>query len=151
MFAVLDTENGPVDIYGHVSLILPDGRVVVFGGVSTDAALPLSTIWILDTSQATWSWETVTIISDAVPTGRRAFAAAVLPDGKILIHGGADKDVQTTFSDGWILDLFDNPVTWTRIPLLDEIGPRHDHFAVAYGQQVIFGFGKKEFAIRLPL
>jgi hypothetical protein len=41
-----------------------------------------------------------------------------------------------------MLDTTTNPWTWSRIDALSQIGARRDHFAVCYGGQVIFGFGR---------
>ena len=141
-FNSLSTSNAPPDIYGHASVILSDGRILVLGGYSPSQSqlLPFSTIWVLDTSKAQWS--VMSITSSSLPSPRVAFAAAVIGSGKVIIHGGCDSSFQTNFADGWILDTTTNPWTWSKIEALSQIGARRDHFAVSYGGQVIFGFGE---------
>ena len=142
-FTPLPTANGPPDLYGHTSLVLRNGSLLVFGGYSQSQGtlLPFSTIWILDTWADTFAWSTVRVDSTTLPTGRRGFAAVVLSDDRILIHGGSDADLQTTYSDGWILDTTKDPMVWTQVDSLSALGPRRDQMVVAIGSVVIFGFG----------
>ncbi|KAF8199705.1 hypothetical protein BJ912DRAFT_662359 [Pholiota molesta] len=142
-FALLSTDNAPPDIYGHVSIILSDGRILVFGGYSPSQGnlLPFSTIWILDTTQSTLAWTVITTATTSLPSPRVAFAAVLIEGGKIIIHGGSDAAFQTNFRDGWVLDTSQNPMTWTVVGGLSQLGGRRDHLAVPSGGQVIFGFG----------
>ncbi|EIW57282.1 uncharacterized protein TRAVEDRAFT_29424 [Trametes versicolor FP-101664 SS1] len=142
-FTQLPTTNGPPDILGHTSIVLSDQRLLVFGGYSPSqsALLPFSTIWSLDTTQSTLTWSTLSISTSSLPSPRRGFAAAFLDDGKVLIQGGADADMQNLFSDGWVLDTTQSPMVWSAVDALSQLGPRRDHFAVALGSEVLFGFG----------
>jgi hypothetical protein len=145
-FALLPTDNAPPDIYGHVSLTLSDGRILVFGGYSPSQGnlLPFSTIWILDTTQSTLAWTVITTATTSLPSPRVAFAAVLIEGGKIIIHGGSDAAFQTNFRDGWVLDTSQNPMTWTVVEGLSQLGGRRDHLAVPSGGQVIFGFGTSQ-------
>ena len=58
--------------------------------------------------------------------------------------------MQTVFGDGWVLDTTQSPMSWTTVDALLQVGPRRDHFAVAVGSEVIFGFGVCSFT-SLPL
>ena len=140
-FALLPP-NGPPDIYGHASIILSDGRLLVFGGYSSSQGtlLPFSTVWMLDTSQSNLAWTVVQTPTSPFPSPRIAFAAVLLDDGGILIHGGSDAHLQTNFADGWILNT--STMIWTQLAALSQLGARRDHFAVCQGDQVLFGFGK---------
>lgn len=142
-FSTLPSTNGPPDLYGHTSLVLWDGSLLVFGGYceSQNTLLPFSTIWTLDTWANTFTWSSARVDNTTLPPPRRNFAAVVLPDGRILIHGGSDAILQTTYSDGWILDTTKDPMVWTQANSLSALGPRRDHMAVAIGSVVIFGFG----------
>jgi len=142
-FAALPTTNGPPDLYGHSSLVLRNGSLLVFGGYSQTqgALLSFSTIWILDTWADTFTWSLAKVDNTTLPLARRNFAAVVLSDGRILIQGGSDAVLQTTYSDGWILDTTMDPMVWTQVDSLSALGPRRDHMAVAIGSVVIFGFG----------
>ncbi|KAF9779020.1 hypothetical protein BJ322DRAFT_1113881 [Thelephora terrestris] len=142
-FTALPTLNAPPDIYGHTSLVLWNGTLLVFGGYSQsqDTLLSFSTIWTLDTWADTLTWSFARIDNTTLPLARRNFAAVVLSDGRILIHGGSDAVLQTTYSDGWILDTTKDPMVWSQVGPLSTLGPRRDHMAVAIGPVVIFGFG----------
>ena len=151
-FTQLPSENSPPALYGHAAVVLSDRRMVVFGGFSQsgNTLLPFSTIWSLDTTQANSSWTTVQVSNADLPTPRRGFAAAALDNGKVVIQGGATADMQTVFSDGWVLDTTQSPMVWTSVDALSQVGPRRDHFAVAVGSEVIIGFGACSLGL-LPL
>ncbi|KAL0953257.1 hypothetical protein HGRIS_004507 [Hohenbuehelia grisea] len=144
-FTQLSSTNGPPDIYGHACIILPDGRLLVFGGYSQSQGrhIPFDVIWVLDTTKdsGTPEWTLLAVSTSNLPSPRRAFAAVLLPDGRILIHGGSDAHLQFNFEDGWILDLSQDSAVWTKVDPLSQLGARRDHFAVASGNEVIFGFG----------
>ncbi|KAJ7261735.1 hypothetical protein B0H12DRAFT_334045 [Mycena haematopus] len=136
-FTALPTDNAPPGLTGHAAIILPNGQILIFGGVSANGLLSFDTIYIFDTNTDTWS--TQTIVSSTLPGGRRDFAYVLLDDNAILIHGGCDAVFENTYSDGYIYNI--TTTTWTSVPALEELGQRRDHFAVSYGGQVIFGFG----------
>ncbi|KAF9451905.1 hypothetical protein P691DRAFT_785787 [Macrolepiota fuliginosa MF-IS2] len=140
-FSQLPAENGPPALYGHASLMLTDGRLLVLGGITQGSPIPFSTIWVLDTTKDALIWVPLQVDTSSLPAPRRAFAAAVIAEGKILIHGGSDESLQTNFDDGWILDTSREPAVWTRIDQLTQIGPRRDHCAISSNEQVIFSFG----------
>lgn len=144
-FTQLPSTNGPSDLYGHASIALPNGLILVFGGYcqSLNIFVPFSTIWVIDTTQSDLTWVTWSASNTSIPFPRREFAAVLLDDGKVLIHGGID--VQTVYSDGWVLDTTQNPMVWTPVEVMSELGPRYDHFAVVVGSQVVFGWGRSPY------
>lgn len=135
--------NAPPDIYGHASLILPDGRLLILGGycASCGELIPLNTIWSLDTTQAILAWDMISVSNYTMPNPRRDFAAVVLATGEILIHGGGDGELQTTYSDGWILNTTQIPMVWQEAQSLQQLGARKDHLAIQCNGQVLFAFG----------
>ena len=142
-FTVLPSENGPPDIVGHASVLLSDGRLLVFGGYSQSlGSFPsLSTIWVLNTSQSLPSWSLLQISSSSpLPAPRRSFAATSLSNGNVLIHGGTNT-LQENFADGWILSTSQNVIQWKQIESLSQLGARRDHFAIPAGDLVLFDFG----------
>jgi N-acetylneuraminic acid mutarotase len=142
-FSQLPSDNGPSDIYGHCSTILSNGKMVVLGGYSASEAkmISFSTIWSLDTTSSSFSWSTESVSSSSVPPGRRAFACTWLEGDKVLIHGGSDASFQSTYNDGWVLDASKNPMEWSSVSALSQLGARRDHSAVQVGSQVLFFFG----------
>ncbi|KAH7890564.1 hypothetical protein F5I97DRAFT_47380 [Phlebopus sp. FC_14] len=135
--------DAPPDIYGHASLVLPDGKLVVLGGCCASCAqlVPMSTVWSLDTTQNTLNWQVLLVSNSSLASPRRDFSAVVLSNGNILIHGGGDAQLETTYSDGWILDTSQIPMVWQNVEVLAQVGPRKDHFAIQTGGLVLFGFG----------
>ncbi|KAF9489781.1 hypothetical protein BDN71DRAFT_1455602 [Pleurotus eryngii] len=148
-FTSLGSDGGPPAIYGHNCIMLPNGHLLVFGGLSpiSGGLIPFDAIWVLDTSRiddpTRPDWFQLNITTNALPGPRRNFAAALLGDGRILIHGGQDASAQAVYSDGWILDLSGDGgnAVWEQVEVLNQLGARRDHFAVASGNEVIFGFG----------
>ncbi|CCM03611.1 uncharacterized protein FIBRA_05749 [Fibroporia radiculosa] len=142
-FSALPSTNGPPGIYGHASVVLSNGRLLVFGGYEelSGTLLPFSTVWSLDTTQSSPSWSLLPVADTSLPTPRRGFAATLVDGGKVVIQGGADAQLETSYSDGWVLDTTTSPMVWTQVAALSELGPRRDHFAVGLGTQVLFGFG----------
>jgi len=140
-FTQLPTENSPPGVFGHAVVILFDGRLLVFGGISGGQLLPFTTIWVLDTTQSNLAWTLASIDGSNLPSARASFAVVLLDDGRILIQGGTDAAFQSNFADGWILDPSRNPMTWTAVPALSNVGARRDHFAISAAGQVVFGFG----------
>lgn len=140
-FTQLPSENAPPAIFGHAAVILFDGRLLVFGGISQGQLVPLNTIWVLNTTQSTLTWSLASVDGSNLPSPRASFAAVVLDDGRILIQGGSDASFQSNFADGWILDPSRSPMTWTAVPALSQVGARRDHFAISAAGQVMFGFG----------
>ncbi|KDQ24379.1 hypothetical protein PLEOSDRAFT_1046683 [Pleurotus ostreatus PC15] len=141
-FTLLGSDGGPPAIYGHSCIMLPNGHLLVLGGLSpiSGGLVPFDTIWALDTLRVDPEWFQLNISTNALPVPRRNFATALLVDGRILIHGGQDASAQAVYSDGWILDLSGDGV-WEEVEVLSQLGARRDHFAVVSGNEVIFGFG----------
>ena len=143
-FVSLPNNTGPGGIFGHSSVVLSDGRLLVFGGYSQSRSLlvPLSEIWLLDTRGISSNWSLIEVSNASLPTPRRDFAATLLYNDKVLIHGGADAALQQNYADGWVLDTSVHPMTWGGVGTLSQLGPRRNHFAVSSGNQVLFGFGR---------
>lgn len=144
-FDPLPSTNSPPDITGHQSVVLSDGRLLVFGGYSPSqkSLIPLSTIWALDTNPSdNLSWSMLSTSTSTTPPPRRNFVSTLLNDGKVLIHGGADSAIQNSLSDGWVLDTTQSPMVWSNVTVLTQLGPRRDHFVVGVGNTAIFGFGE---------
>ncbi|KAF9223690.1 hypothetical protein BS17DRAFT_112719 [Gyrodon lividus] len=135
--------NAPPGIYGHASLVMPNGRLVVIGGYCTSCSelVPMNTVWSLDTTQSTLAWQRLSVSSASLPSPRRDFAAVVLANGNVLIHGGGDAQLQVTYNDGWILETSQNPMVWYNVEALAQLDQRKNHFAVQAGGYVLFCFG----------
>ena len=136
--------------------MLPNGTLVVLGGVAIDMATgipatrPLSTIATLDTADSSASW-IETVIPGNAPQSRLAIASVLSDDGKrIFIHGGASTTFDEVYGDAWTLGVetlvwteVDQGATKRQIKRQDAAGPgeRYDHSAVMApdGQIIILG------------
>lgn len=74
---------------GYTLTLLPDGRVLIAGGVNTlddDDYVPLSTTEIYDSTTNTWS------PGPELSQTRAEHSAILMPDGRVLIAGGISQD-----------------------------------------------------------
>ncbi|MDD1719583.1 MAG: hypothetical protein LUQ25_05960, partial [Methanoregulaceae archaeon] len=85
-------------------LVLPNGRIVVAGGFSSDAGY-LNDVWLSKDRGVTWKCAA----EEAAWPPRADHAGVVLPDGSIVIMGGF-RDIQI-YNDVW--QSTDAGVTWT--------------------------------------
>ena len=145
-FTPLSGADGPTGVYDHASVMLNDGRLLILGGFSQfqGSLVPFSIVWSLNTGSGSSSWSLILTSNGSLPSPRRAFAATVLYNNNVLIHGGGDEALQQNYNDGWVLNTSSDPMTWTEVQTMTQLGGRRDHFAVAVqsGYQVLFGFGQ---------
>jgi N-acetylneuraminic acid mutarotase len=119
----------------HTATLLPNGKVLVAGGLSGNQFL--SSAELYDSATGTWS-----------PTGsmrspRRFHTATLLPNGKVLVAGGTDSNGISTNS----AELYD-PATQTWTPTGPPATGRFRHTAtlLSNGKVLITGgFGNKRF------
>ncbi|KAF9283974.1 hypothetical protein BGZ68_004975 [Mortierella alpina] len=87
--------------YGHTAtLVRSNGLLVIVGGVSGGALVPLSEILVYDTAAEVWSVQTAT---GATPPLRRNHVAVASSNGQIYVHGGTDMGATNFFADTAIL------------------------------------------------
>lgn len=145
----------PVELSHHTSLTLPNGTIVVLGGVmSTQQELsPLTTAYVLLEPGVTASWSTVSLaglLEGRLPPARRSHSLVLVSPDKALLYGGATvasalaqvtSDDQV-LSDLWELDLISG--SWrlveTNVNDLSSPGKRYEHSSVAVdGRMIVFG------------
>ena len=109
----------PDGLYGHSSVLLPNGTLVLVGGVSTSpvtgnpATASMTRVYSLDTTAQSAAWNEGHI-SGGEPVGRRGMAMVLSGDGsKAYLYGGGDAALNEAYSDGWELDMATS--TWRPI------------------------------------
>lgn len=119
----------PVARMLHTASILPNGRILVVGGVSSGNRA-LSGVQIYDPVQDVWT--------DAAPLGSARFqhAAVVLPNGRVLVTGGLFRS-STPLAGGEIYD--PGTDSWSLATTM--LVPRYGHAltALSDGRVIIMG------------
>lgn len=94
----------PAALYGHSSVLLTNGTLLVFGGTAArsgaSAIQPMNTLYVLDTT-ASGAWATLSV-GGAYPPARHGASASLNPDGTVFLFGGAD-GAGKGLNDGWVL------------------------------------------------
>lgn len=122
--------------YNHTATLLPDGRVVFIGGLSTFAPAPpvlTNLVEVFDPVTETFS------ALGTINTPRRNHTATLLPDGKIVITGGWTNTIAAPTATSNV-EVFD-PATGASVDMGEMGAPRADHRAeaVSSGQVIITG------------
>jgi len=111
---------------GHTSTLLPDGRVVLVGGLDPRTGAPLGSVEIHDPTLAT---APVTL---NLATARSGHTATLLPNGSVLVAGGTGASGPLTSLE--VLD--PGASTVTTVPLV--LGtPRTGHTATLLGNGTV--------------
>ncbi|KAF9925559.1 hypothetical protein FBU30_004672 [Linnemannia zychae] len=123
--------------YHTATMIRSNGLIVIIGGVSGGALVPMSEIAVYDTATGTWSVQTAT---GATPPLRRNHVAVATSAGQIYVHGGTDLGATTFFADLAILDT--TSWSWSQ-PAIGGNAPtgRYSHAATMVGSNILMTFG----------
>ncbi|KAG9068827.1 hypothetical protein KI688_011113 [Linnemannia hyalina] len=129
--------SGSDRAFHTATIIRSNGLIVLIGGVSGGALVPMSEIAVYDTAAGTWSVQTAT---GATPPLRRNHVAVATNTGQIYVHGGTDLGATTFFADLAILDT--TSWSWSQ-PAMDGNAPtgRYSHAATMVGSNIIMTFG----------
>ncbi|MBI4320157.1 MAG: hypothetical protein HY675_16835, partial [Chloroflexi bacterium] len=87
----LGTSNAPTARYGHGTVTLPDGRVLLFGGEESDGTLRNDLFAFQNNN-----WASVDQTNP--PSPRYGHTMVTLPDGRVMLFGGEQSD--GTLSNG---------------------------------------------------
>ncbi|HON82361.1 MAG TPA: kelch repeat-containing protein [Methanoregulaceae archaeon] len=115
--------------YGHTSVVMPDGSIVLMGG--NDGSRK-NDVWRSTDNGATWTRMT----SSAGWSARQYHTSVVMPDGSIVLMGGNDGSRK---NDVWRST--DNGATWTRMTSSAGWSARQYHTSVVMpdGSIVLMG------------
>ncbi|HEX2030468.1 MAG TPA: PxKF domain-containing protein [Actinomycetota bacterium] len=121
------TANGRA---GHVASALPDGRVLVAGGVNANVCTSDTTAEVYDPATNSWSF------TGSLSAARYYATGTALPDGRVLVAGGGNR-CGTVFNSAEIYD----PATGTWSTTGSMTTPRefHDAVALADGRVMVVG------------
>ncbi len=126
-------ESLPTPHYGHTATLLPNGKVLVAGGLITAINSDTATAWLYDPSRGTWT-ATGNMVSP------RSFATAtLLPNGTVLVAGGG---VSTPGTESTSAELY-YPSTGTWRATGNMVRPHSQATAtlLANGQVLVAGGG----------
>ena len=115
--------------YGHTSVAMPDGSIVLMGGQASDG--PKNDIWRSTDNGATW-----TNITGSPGWSARSYHTSVaMPDGSIVLMGGGDPSTNDTWRST------NNGTTWTQVNTSSGWTSRDRHSSVAMpdGSIVLMG------------
>jgi Kelch motif/Collagen triple helix repeat (20 copies)/Galactose oxidase, central domain len=92
------------DRLSQTATLLPDGRVLVTGGVDT-ADVALASTELYDPAHDTWT------AGPPMTAARRGHTATLLPDGRVLVAGGSGQNSTTALASAELYDPVAN--SWT--------------------------------------
>jgi PGF-pre-PGF domain-containing protein len=128
-WTVVNTSPGWSARYGHTSVVMPDGSIVLMGGYDGDL---LNDTWRSDDYGATWT------VMNASPgwTARYYHTSAAMPDGSIILMGGNSAGRK---NDVWRST--DKGGNWTRVTEHAEWSARELHTSVVVGDSIVLMCG----------
>jgi hypothetical protein len=113
----------------HTATLLPDGRVLVVGGINSDGLLDSAELY--DPSSGTW---TATSIMVHARTGH---AATLLPNGTVLVTGGDSRQPGYRLAD---TELYDpSSGTWTATASMVHARGAHTAMLLPNGMVLVAG------------
>jgi uncharacterized delta-60 repeat protein len=118
--------------YGHSSVVMPDGRIVLVGGTEYGSVVK-NDVWCSEDNGAEWTQ----VNASAGWSKRYYHSSVVLPDGSIVIMGGRNQT--TLYNDVWRSE--DNGATWIKVNASAGWSGRYAHSSVVMpdGSIVLMG------------
>ncbi len=122
--------------HSHTATLLPDGKVLVVAGRlnSYYSGSPIDTVELYDPASGTWSQ------ADALAKAREHHTATLLPNGQVLVVGGAD--FETVNGEGHIAtaELYDpTSGAWSATGSLATARARHTATLLPGGKIIVVG------------
>jgi PKD repeat protein len=133
-WTLMSESSGWLARYGQTSVVMPDGSIVLMGGVTPlGSGKRLNDVWRSTDNGKTWTQLTV----NAGWSGRFHQSSVVIPGGSIVLMGG--KDDSGYKNDVWRST--DNGKTWTQLTASAGWSMRWEHSSVVLsdGSIVLMG------------
>jgi Galactose oxidase, central domain len=109
----LASGDTPAPRIGHVLIALPDGKLLLHGGIGMTSAATADS-FLLDTKQTPWTWSKTPLSTTSLPTPALAWHSAVLANDTVVVSYGLDMNDQTaTTRPGEVYFFSDNGQGWT--------------------------------------
>jgi N-acetylneuraminic acid mutarotase len=118
----------------HTSTLLPNGKVLVAGGDTggDNVSLGITNAELYDPATGTWT------VTGAMNVSRTAHAATLLPNGKVLVTGGANENGD--FAGYASTELFDPAAgTWTLTGTMNVARKSHTATLLPNGKVLVAG------------
>jgi N-acetylneuraminic acid mutarotase len=111
--------------YDHTATLLPNGKVLVFGGYNNPLG-NLATAELYDPAAGNWSY------TGSLGDGRWGHTATLLPNGKVLVAGGSGANAATALYD---------PAkgTWSKTAFMDNARYGHSATLLRDGKVLVAG------------
>lgn len=116
----------------HTATLLPNGLVLVAGGVGADG-LPVAVAELYDPALSSWN------PTGAMALGRFSHTATLLPDGRVLVAGGVGR-LADIFASTRTAELYDPTTgTWSPTASMDVIRDSHTATLLPTGRVLVAG------------
>ncbi len=113
--------------YQHTATLLPNGKILIAGGYTTNPALKSAELY--DPATDTWS------VTGSLSTARSNHTATLLPNGKVLVAGGDDNVASTSSAE-----LYDPATgTWSVTGSLNNARQYHTATLLPNGKVLVVG------------
>ncbi|GBB84194.1 hypothetical protein RclHR1_10810009 [Rhizophagus clarus] len=140
---VWETIIAPEQRYDHTGTLLQNGYIVYIGGTLHNGDLAdISQLSLYDTNNNTWS---SMYAGGYSPAHRSCHSAVLTQDGRIIVYGGCDTNINAVLDDLVILDTSQIVYTWSKANVTnvtDPPNPRCYHKSILVGDYMIVLFGR---------
>lgn len=116
--------------YGHTATVLPNGKVMIVGGVGSVSAGPTTSVELYDPASNAWT------VGAPLATSRLNHTATLLTNGKVLVVGGFDNfgNMRAT------VELYDPASNvWTNVSPLATARYNHTAVLLTNGKVLVIG------------
>ncbi|KAG6550117.1 hypothetical protein Mapa_008073 [Marchantia paleacea] len=133
---LLEVSTVPPPRGAHAGCYAGDRKVVIFGGIASDATR-LGDTWILDLAATPLCWQEV--VTPTSPQPRAGHTLTWVGGKRMVLFGGRGANFEV-MNDVWMLDLEEEYPSWVELQST-MLHPGHDHPAPRSGHSATLIFG----------